>query len=145
LNDFEKDNLMNNFKEFENAYDEYMTINKSESDAYLNLNYVAYTRAKENCYIFYGMPGPLIREEKILGTRNMSNAMIKEDNVLDYLKYANYFKQSKYVEVDSEKYDVERINRQKEGSAIHYFFEVYNGDVEIAIDIVKKKYGNLLS
>ncbi|WP_073507980.1 UvrD-helicase domain-containing protein [Streptobacillus notomytis] len=145
LNEFEKDSLIDNFKQFENSYDEYITINKSDSDAYLNLNYVAYTRAKENCYIFYGVPGPLIREEKKLGNRYISDVEIEKSSVIDYSKYLNYFSQSDYVEVNNEKYSIERINKQKEGSAVHYFFEVYDGNVEVAIDIVKKKYGNLLS
>ena len=36
------------------------------------------------------------------------------------------------------------MRKQNIGSAIHYFFEVYNGDIEITKDIVRKKYGNLL-
>ncbi|CAM3139950.1 UvrD-helicase domain-containing protein [Streptobacillus ratti] len=145
LNEIEKADLMDNLKQFENAYNEYTTINKGNSDAYLNLNYVAYTRAKENCYIFYGIQGPLIKEEKSVGNRDISDVEIKEKDILDYSKYSNYFTQSNYINVNDEKYTVERIERQKEGSAIHYFFEVYNGNVDIAIDIVKKKYGNLLS
>ncbi|NYV28359.1 UvrD-helicase domain-containing protein [Streptobacillus felis] len=141
----EYNEIIESFKGHKEVYEEYISINKSNKDAYLNLNYVGYTRARENCYIFYTKQGPLINKVEELGKRIEVQPVEKIKIDTDYTKYSNYIGPTNYLEVDNEEYNVDRINKQKEGSAIHYFFEVYKGNVEIAIDIVKKKFGNLLS
>ncbi|WP_156298906.1 UvrD-helicase domain-containing protein [Streptobacillus canis] len=145
FDDIEKGIFLEYLKNYDNVYDEYTVINKSFKDAYLNVNYVGYTRARENCYVFFEKTGPLIKVVEKVGERKSKEIKEKETSFVDYSKYSNYLTQTNYLEAENEEYDIDRINKQKEGSAIHYFFEVYNGDVEVAIDIVKKKYGNLLS
>ena len=64
--------------------------------------------------------------------------------IKDYSKYKEYFSNTRYLNVFDDKYDIYRIRKQNIGTAIHYFFEVYNGDIEITKDMVRKKFGNLL-
>lgn len=135
-------------EEFKIQYPEITNIcdylKKSEFDEECNLYYVSYTRARENLYIFYCEDNYLLKKAEVLGENEIKENVVKTYEIKDYSKYKEYFSNTKYLGVFDEKYDINRVRKQNIGSAIHYFFEVYNGDIEITKDIVRKKYGNLL-
>lgn len=135
-------------EEFKIQYPELTNIcdylKKSEFDEECNLYYVSYTRARENLYIFYCEDNYLLKKAEVLGENEIKENVVKTYEIKDYSKYKEYFSNTKYLGVFDEKYDINRVRKQNIGSAIHYFFEVYNGDIEITKDIVRKKYGNLL-
>lgn len=135
-------------EEFKIQYPEITNIcdylKKSEFDEECNLYYVSYTRARENLYIFYCEDNYLLKKAEVLGENEIKENVVKTYEIKDYSKYKEYFSNTRYLGVFDEKYDINRVRKQNIGSAIHYFFEVYNGDIEITKDIVRKKYGNLL-
>ena len=135
-------------EEFKIQYPEITNIcdylKKSEFDEECNLYYVSYTRARENLYIYYCENNYLLKKAEVLGENEIKENVVKTYEIKDYSKYKEYFSNTKYLGVFDEKYDINRVRKQNIGSAIHYFFEVYNGDIEITKDIVRKKYGNLL-
>lgn len=135
-------------EEFKIQYPEITNIcdylKKSEFDEECNLYYVSYTRARENLYIFYCEDNYLLKKAEVLGENEIKENVVKTYEIKDYSKYKECFSNTRYLGVFDEKYDINRVRKQNIGSAIHYFFEVYNGDIEITKDIVRKKYGNLL-
>ena len=135
-------------EEFKIQYPEITNIcdylKKSEFDEECNLYYVSYTRARENLYIFYCEDNYLLKKAEVLGENEIKENVVKIYEIKDYSKYKECFSNTRYLGVFDEKYDINRVRKQNIGSAIHYFFEVYNGDIEITKDIVRKKYGNLL-
>ena len=135
-------------EEFKIQYPEVSNIcdylKKSEFDEECNLYYVSYTRARENLYVFYCEDNYLLKKAEVLGENEIKENVVKTYEIKDYSKYKESFSNTKYLDVFDEKYDINRVRKQNIGSAIHYFFEVYNGDIEITKDIVRKKYGNLL-
>ena len=135
-------------EEFKIQYPEVSNIcdylKKSEFDEECNLYYVSYTRARENLYVFYCEDNYLLKKAEVLGENEIKENVVKTYEIKDYSKYKESFSNTRYLDVFDEKYDINRVRKQNIGSAIHYFFEVYNGDIEITKDIVRKKYGNLL-
>lgn len=135
-------------EEFKIQYPEITNIcdylKKSEFDEECNLYYVSYTRVRENLYIFYCEDNYLLKKAEVLGENEIKENVVKTYEIKDYSKYKECFSNTRYLGVFDEKYDINRVRKQNIGSAIHYFFEVYNGDIEITKDIVRKKYGNLL-
>lgn len=135
-------------EEFKIQYPEVSNIcdylKKSEFDEECNLYYVSYTRARENLYVFYCEDNYLLKKAEVLGENEIKETVVKTYEIKDYSKYKESFSNTRYLDVFDEKYDINRVRKQNIGSAIHYFFEVYNGDIEITKDIVRKKYGNLL-
>ncbi|CAM3434789.1 UvrD-helicase domain-containing protein [Pseudostreptobacillus hongkongensis] len=123
----------------------YDNLTKNEKDGHYNLNYVAYTRARENLFIYHIEDEDILYGKTIYGKLDIEESIESYEETKDYTKYIKYFKPTEYREIDNERFSLNRVNKQKEGSAIHYFFEVYDGDAKTAKDTVKKKYGNLLS
>ena len=123
----------------------YDNLTKNEKDGHYNLNYVAYTRARENLFIYHIEDEDILYGKTIYGKLDIEESIESYGETKDYTKYIKYFRPTEYREIDNERFSLNRVNKQKEGSAIHYFFEVYDGDAKTAKDTVKKKYGNLLS
>ena len=123
----------------------YDNLTKNEKDGHYNLNYVAYTRARENLFIYHIEDEDILYGKTIYGKLDIEESIESYEETKDYTKYIKYFRPTEYREIDNERFSLNRVNKQKEGSAIHYFFEVYDGDAKTAKDTVKKKYGNLLS
>ena len=141
----EYEKLMDEFKiQYPEINDICNYLIKEKLDEERNLYYVSYTRARENLYIFYCEDNYLLKKSEVLGENEIKENIIKTHVIKDYSKYKEYFSNTRYLNVFDDKYDIYRIRKQNIGTAIHYFFEVYNGDIEITKDMVRKKFGNLL-
>lgn len=138
--EMEKEMYLDYLKEKKVLYDIYHRLTEIKENEKLNNKYVAYTRAKKKLYVY-----DKAENSENLGNIDFENEenIVEKDNFKE--EYLKYFTMTDYKQLNMEKYDEKRIKALKEGSAIHYFFEIYNGNFEVSKDMVWKKYSNLFN